>query len=451
MREHKAKQLKDLDEDIISEAIFPYLERLTDFVNLSYTCKFFCSIIFSGRICSVWSSSPVDICTDSSICKFGCGRSPISQSLALSIMRYTSVTSVRLHMQFSGIALLLEAILGNPLQFLKRLHIRFRTDEETDNAESILSMQKKMLAIPIRPLNITHLAIYGFSSKFPASECLNIMLSMFGKNLETLRLMETSPTCAFKILQTNVCPALSNLCIQGEQYLEDLWGFKSDTLKSLSLHDTTIKLSGYNSTYSTLRFPFLVRLELIDRADVTSVSWRTEEEIRDAISTLPLSLKEIELRIDSILANQAIVELSKRLSQLETLSLQLPDRGDDGPTDISLTTILALRHGCPSLQSLEISDGLTGFEVDAFVALKDFKCLRKIKLLYDDNIVDALPRLLQVSSSDTIEDVQFYENAGEIFNELDGAAKWDAMEERLLRMSGMFSCVNIILCDCWWT
>jgi hypothetical protein len=39
-------------------------------------------------------------------------------------------------------------------------------------------------------------------------------------------------------------------------------------------------------------------------------------------------------------------------------------------TEISFSTIIALKNGCPSLNSLEITDGLIGFDVDAFVALK---------------------------------------------------------------------------------
>ena len=164
---------------------------------------------------------------------------------------------------------------------------------------------------------------------------------------------------------------------------------------------------------------------------------------------LIVSNKQIELRIDSRLANPAIIELSRRLSKLQSLSLQLPDKDENGPDDISFSAIAALKNGCPYLLTLEITDGLIGFDVDAFVALKDFSRLKRIKLLYDDQIVDALPRLLE-ESSDSIEDVQFYENAGDIFSEDDGPARWHAMEERLEKMSAVFTCVNIGLSDYWW-
>ena len=130
--------------------------------------------------------------------------------------------------------------------------------------------------------------------------------------------------------------------------------------------------------------------------------------------------------------------------------LQLPDKDENGPDDINYSSVVALKQGCPSLIALEITDGLIGFDVDAFVALKDFRNLKRIKLLYDDNIVDALPRLLEESSSSPIEDIQFYENAGEIFGEDDGSVRWHAMQERLVAMSADFVFVNIGLSDCWW-
>jgi hypothetical protein len=53
--------------------------------------------------------------------------------------------------------------------------------------------------------------------------------------------------------------------------------------------------------------------------------------------------------------------------------------------------------------SLEITDGLVGIETKAVLLLQKLPCLRKVKLLYDDNIVDVLPELL--SRSNQIEDI----------------------------------------------
>lgn len=441
--------LSNLDVDIICQAILPYLTVLTDIVRLSHSSKLFRNIIFSGRTSSIWSSNPIDICIDP-LCKFGCGRIPISPSLAWSILRHTSVVSVRLHMPFSTLGQFLESVNSNQLHVLRRLHLRFRVDEDAAAVASTLSIKNNAFSAPLRQLNLSELTIYGYPNSFVSTGCLDLLLSTFGNNLETLQFMETSPARVLKALQTNICPVLSNLTIQGEQQFEDLWGLRSETLKFLSLRDTAIKLSRTFGIPDVLQFACLTRLELIDRVgDASNRLWRTTEDITEGMSVLPLSLREIELRIDSRLANPAIIELSRRLSKLQSLSLQLPDKDENGPDDISFSAIAALKNGCPYLLTLEITDGLIGFDVDAFVALKDFSRLKRIKLLYDDQIVDALPRLLE-ESSDSIEDVQFYENAGDIFSEDDGPARWHAMEERLEKMSAVFTCVNIGLSDYWW-
>ena len=439
--------LSNLDLDIICQALLPYLTILTDLVNLSHSSKLFRDIIFSGRTSSIWSNNPVDICIN--YCKFGCGRTPISTHLAWSILRYTSVVSIRLHMPFNRLGLLLESVIGNQLQMLRRLHLRFRVDDDADITAKTLLLEREESLVPMRQLNMAELTIYGYPNSFVSTGCLELLLSIFGRNLETLQFMETSPIGVLKTLQSNICPVLSNLTIQGEQLLDDLMGLKSDTLKFLSLRDTSIKLSGRIGVHETLQFSHLTRLELIDKVDSSNRLWRTANDINEGMSVLPPSLKEIELRIDSRLANPAIIELSKRLCKLQTLSLQLPDKDENGPDDISFSAIAALKHGCPYLIVLEITDGLIGFDVDAFIALKDFTFLKRIKLLYDDSIVDLLPRLLE-ESADSIEDVQFYENAGDIFNEEDGSARWHAMEERLEKMSAVFTCVNIGLSDYWW-
>lgn len=441
--------LSNLDTNIICEAILPYLERLTDLIFLSHTSRHFRSTIFSGRTLSTWSSAPVDICVDSS-CKFGCGRFSVSSSLAWSILKCTSTVSVRLHMPFSKLGVLLEAILGNKLQALSRLHLRFRIDDDAAAVASTLNLESKTLSKSMRCVKLGHLIIYGYPDTFPTAGCLDLLMTIFGLHLETLKFMESSPRNLLKLLHKQICPSLLSLSIEGEQPLEDLLGLHCNTLKNLCLHNTAIKLSSGLQHQGPLQFSNLTSFELTDRADTGNLLWKTGQDVRDGMSVLPISLKDLTLRIDSRLANAAIIESSKRLLNLEMLMLQLPDKDENGPDDINYSSVVALKHGCPSLIALEITDGLIGFDVDAFVALKDFRNLRRIKLLYDDNIVDALPRLLEESSSSSIEDIQFYENAGEIFGEDDGSVRWHAMQERLVEMSADFVFVNIGLSDCWW-
>lgn len=441
--------LSILDTNIMCEAIFPCLERLTDIVNLSHTSKHLRLSIFCGRTSTIWSSCPLDICIDP-LCTFGCGRVSIKPSLAWLILRSTSIVTVRVHLPFSSLCFLLKAILENKLKTLRHVHLRFRIDDDSSSVASMLSLDREVSSIPIRRINVGHLTIYGYPSTYVPTGALDTLLQVFGMSLKTLQLMETSPVYLLSMLRMNVCPNLTNLTIQGQQLIEGLLDLQCDSLRSLSLLETGIRLGRGRGKLSIMQFPNLVKLELVDKMETTNQLWRTEQDIVDGISVLPTSLRELELRIDSRLANVAIIELGRRLQNLEDLRLQLPDRDELGPDDISFSAIAALKHGCPRLSLFETTDGLIGFDVDAFISMKDFRCLRKLKVLYDDNIVDALPKLLEESSSNLLDDIQFYENAGEILED-DGASRWNTMEERLLKISAIFTCVNISLSDCEWT
>ena len=441
--------LSNLDINIMCEAIFPCLERLTDIVNLSHTSKHLRSSIFCGRTSTIWSSYPLDICIDP-VCTFGCGRVSIKPSLAWLILRSTSIVTVRVHLPFSSLCCLLKAILENKLNALRHVHLRFRSDDDSSSVASMHLLDREVSSIPIRRINVGHLTIYGYPSPYVPTGALDTLLQIFGLSLKTLQLMETSPVYLLSMLRMNVCPNLTNLTIQGKQVITDLLDLQCDSLRSLSLLETGVRLGSGRGKLSILQFRNLVKLELVDKLETTNLLWQTEQDIVDGISVLPTSLRELELRIDSRLANATIIELSKRLKNLEDLRLQLPDRDELGPDDISTSAIAALRHGCPRLSLFETTDGLIGIEVDAFISLKEFRCLRKLKVLYDDNIVDALPKLLEESSSNSLDDVQFYENAGEILED-DGATRWNAMEERLAKISAIFTCVNIGLSDCEWT
>jgi hypothetical protein len=88
-------------------------------------------------------------------------------------------------------------------------------------------------------------------------------------------------------------------------------------------------------------------------------------------------------------------------------------------------------------------------DLPAFKALAEFDHLRRIKLMYDDVIVDALPHLLQQSRM--LEEVVFFDNAYEIEEEEGGREKWQAMGDKLARLSEQFPSVFITLADHWWT
>ena len=170
---------------------------------------------------------------------------------------------------------------------------------------------------------------------------------------------------------TSVCPHLRELCIQGEQDVAGVSHISSNTLRVLNLRDTSVVLhvtppptilpiptataSTIPPTTTTtlettvprsfLNLPALSRLELIDHEHVLNIN---EAEVRRMVGVLPVALRELELRINSSLTNCIITELSRRLGQLEVLSLHLPDEDVVSlPTNISLATVEALAAGCP--------------------------------------------------------------------------------------------------------
>jgi hypothetical protein len=68
--------------------------------------------------------------------------------------------------------------------------------------------------------------------------------------------------------------------------------------------------------------------------------------------------------------------------------------------------------------------------------------------MYEDPIVDTLPYLLQQGRM--IEEVIFFENAAEVMEEEGGEERWQAMGNKLAKISEQFPTVLITLADHWW-
>ena len=478
------RYIECLNADILYQNIFPYLDRLSCLINLSHTSKGFRNLIFSQDCSGIWSCGSLDICIDPQ-CRFGCGRQRIKPTLAYKIIEETDVVELRLHLPFHTFGNLQNAILRNWRQSLRHLHLRFRRVDEglqipptEDNmwpaAHSLLSFSPNQNQSKPHAALLNSLVVYGWPVENPLS-CLN--LSTFGGSLEVLHFMETSPRHLLRKLHsddgsggssgsssgngsgdTRVCPHLTDLCIQGEQDMNGITCFSNGQLKVLALRDAAVFLSnvaplgaGESMAPPCLDLPSLYRLELIDHDHVLLA---TEDDVRSMVAALPPLLREIELRLNSSLANCVITQLSKRLRYLEVLSLHLPDEDDLAlPINISRPAIESLAACCPSLLSLEVTDGLISFDLDAFEALGSLSSLRRLKMMYDEDYVDLLPTVLNASQS--IEEVLFYDNADDVADEdpiatLGGASRWHEMSESLAKVAEMFPSVNLGLRDSWW-
>ena len=364
------KHLEDLSTDILCQRILPYLDRLTCLIHFSQTSTNFRNLVFSSYSSSVWSTNSLDICIDPH-CLFGCGRKKISPSLCYKIIENTDVVELRLHLPFQSFGTLQQSMQRNHRQSLRRLHLRFRRAEE---GEAVVEDRPKSHGgnntdygpnfdpPQIHKVMLNSLIVYGWPVECSLS---HLKISQLCSHLEILHFMESSPRMLLQTLHegtTSVCPLLRELCIQGEQDVERVTHISSDTLQVLNLRDTSVVLHATpppitlptTTTTTTqvtnvprpfLNLPALSRLELIDNEHVLNIN---EEEVRRMVGVLPIALRELELRINSSLTNCIITELSRRLKQLEVLSLHLPD--EDGvslPTNISLATVEALAAGCP--------------------------------------------------------------------------------------------------------
>ena len=367
--------LEDLSTDILCQRILPYLDQLTCLIRFSQTSTSFRKLVFSSYCSSVWSSKSLDVCIDPQ-CLFGCGRKKISPALCYRIIENTDVVELRLHLPFCSFGTFQQSMQRNYRQSLRRLHLRFRQTAEGE--EMVEDRSKSYCENHInddvrdgRPSHsqeqhqvmLNSLIVYGWPIDFPLS---HLKISQLCSHLEVLHFMESSPHMLLQALHegsTSVCPHLRELCIQGEQDVEGVSHISSDTLRVLNLRDTSVMLhvtrppipSLITTTQEPsiprpfLNLPALSRLELID-SHVLNIS---DDEVRRMVGALPIALRELELRINSSLTNCIITELSKRLGQLEVLSLHLPD--EDGvslPTNISLATVEALAAGCPVINPL---------------------------------------------------------------------------------------------------
>jgi hypothetical protein len=337
--------------DSMGSGIFPFLDTFDDLKNLSQSCRFFRKIIFSAEVSSFWDRVPVDICIDG-LCEYDCGRRKIFPTLAWRILQLTPVECARIHMPFSNVEHLIKLIAENKSRSMKRLYLRFRNAEEV--IESSHADSKSAAAdIPIEYYGCSEssfcmkeLTVYGWPAA-SVTACRRLM-QLTGASLESLQFKETAPV-GFLAMASEYCPKLTQLYVQGPQHLEELLNYESDSLVELCLHDSGFKLS------TPLKMPHLQKFEMIGRLQPQMI-WSTVEDVLNGIRALPQTIKDLLLRIESQLANVAIIEISRRLHSLEMLSLQLPD-GQALPADVTLSSIHALKEGCRDLVSLEITDG----------------------------------------------------------------------------------------------
>lgn len=477
----RVSRLSKIDLNVVGHSICPYLDTVTDLSSLAATSKDFQLFIYGME--SLWVSRPTDICIDST-CRFGCGRTKCLSWNAWSILSNAPIRHLRMHLSFSLFGVLWKSV--SKKATIRRLHLRFRADaKQKMDAESIKRLiQHTCTEVP----NLTHLTIFGWpthinSSATESTEVCVKWLQRIGANLKSLQFLESSPR-GILASALSICPRLEHFVVEGRQDLSsrrqrssvnrmesgaavaaDDGGEQEVTVSetasaagapegsSMILRSDNLRVLGLQNIGTRIaermQLTNLMTLEYIE-LESGHYFWKDAAEVVAAINALPRSITDFEFRIPGTYANQALQAIGRRLNKLRNLTLQIPDAGSTFvPPDIAASSVSVLRDGCPQLMSLELVDGLTGFDNAAFQQFASFPKLRRLKLLYDETLVDLLPGVLFTSNS--IEQVFFYENAGDIFQEDGGVDRWTSMEEKLQRVSEQFSSVLIGLTDAWWT
>lgn len=437
-RKRRRKNGFSLLEDNLFYLVFGYLDVFEDLLPLSQCSKPLREAVLTNRI---WGDIPVDMCI-SKTC-FECGRNKLSLSTARAICSRTCLEFVRLHLTLPTIPSFVEAL--SERNTVKRMHLRIAP---LSGGSTVTLLKMQSLPADVR-LHLESLIVYDWP-KQPSSISVVDFLARLGDQLLSLKFMEGAP---FDVLQavTRHCPVLQTLAVEGRQQLEDLQAFVCPSLTTLSLYETGCRLSG------SLALPTLQRLEFANsELDLPS----SVQETMSFIAALPVGLKEVDLKVSCSFANPTITAIARRLPDLESLILRLAlgHAGHDNlPQDISQRSMQILQQGCPKLTSLELAGEFVSLESAAFIELAHFTQLRRLKTIYDDVLVDCLPRLLR--EAEYLEEVTFYENASDFLNEEElgaGAAAgvagaWEQMEERLQAISEQFPAVRIALTDSWWT
>ncbi len=94
--------------------------------------------------------------------------------------------------------------------------------------------------------------------------------------------------------------------------------------------------------------------------------------------------------------------------------------------------------GCPMLEQIELINEPNSIETNAFLLLRDFTCLRSIKLLYDDNLLDSSLIKSVLSKSVTLEEIIFSDYSYEV-------EEWVIMESKVEKIAQEFPAVLIEL------
>lgn len=449
MTEHQIKLPlnRRLNTNILMYGVCPLLERFRDLISLASTSKAMRSLVYSADC--VWSSAPCALCMHAG-CS-GCGRDQVGCALIRQVVTKTAAAHLVVHLKLDDLVPFLVICQQNKRGLLRRLQLLieppsssspiFPLGESTmdiGSGEDDAYLVAESSSLSQTPkLNIEDLII-SIPSPGDWQVGLANMFRLVGATLRVLKFRFASPANLFATLPSL---RLEQLEVDGPQDVHQLLALELPSLLHLRLNNSRIRLSGKLQCPRLQTFEFYGRL-----ASDGSLLWRNAEDVTAAVAALPSSLLYLEMRLDSRFVNTALSSIAESFPVLEGLTLDMPDEAElVHSTKVSKEVMLVLTMSCPRLYSIEFRNSFVSFEADAVLYMAQFRNLRKLRLVFDDDVVALLPDLLAKSSS--LEELHLYQDRGDIMDEMGSDARWDQMQAMVDLLQEQFTTVYIHLED----
>jgi hypothetical protein len=424
------QKLDELPTFLLVYHVFSYL-KIDSLLSLSSSSKSLRHMIFSKQACDLWNNSkikhqPFEICIDSycPLClltkRIGCHES------ALNILSTLPLKNIRMHCFITDIPSCLESIAC--VEHIERLDLRLSNKSYSPNLRALLQSSDYLMSIKNHSTeqfrNLRELVLDSSYLNHVLCGGRELLLEILGRHLTSLKFVGLSPFGVFHIVSTR-CPNLRSLRIDRAESQEDLISYYNPFL-------TSLELCRANYALSPLNLPALTHLRY-------SPSFRFEpSQMESVIQAIPASIRYLHLEIPSSYASATILGISRRLPQLESLTLE----GSFENGTISEDSLIQLGAKCPKLSRLELisSKSVTVISLEplSFIQLRSLPALRSLRVMYQDSVLLFLPNLLR--QHEALKEIILWHRRHWF-----DAIHWAELEAILISTRSMFPSVHIAL------
>lgn len=473
-----------LDRNVLLHGVLSYLTLLHDVVAFASTCRELSRLVY--RQSRLWGQersafecqAPMKMCMVKKC--VGCGRPRIAPATALHLLARAPIRHLSVHVPFQHFVRVASAIHKRktvvdlcvkfaafdyklPLpQFLVQNSIATSVKESEylandDNDDEYDSSVNGTIDGNVFLKNITFFGwpSTGLDFNLDMLRYCEDILSAIGGSSQSIQFYDSSPRGILWRL-TSVCPKLEEILVEGDQSRAGAT-LSSSALTTLRLSQTSARLD-----MDSLKTPNLSLFEYLDdmnpQRHCNEMVFKNFHDVYTFVRAIPPNIKDFGIRISSSHADDVLNAITGHLHNLESLRLQLPEvnryadypfmswDGDDGPvqeihhsniTYFTAEQMTMLKTACPRLISIEISNTCISLHPAALLALGELDKLRRIKLLYSEELAQILPQFLSISKQ--MEEVTFFEDVSI------GSGRWMTIDNKIARVSDLFPSVLIHL------